>query len=69
MAELNILGQENSIFNQFIMEIRNVKVQKDSMRFRRNIERMGEIFAYEISKKLNYSNSIISTPLGNVRLD
>ncbi|MFT4752872.1 MAG: uracil phosphoribosyltransferase [Salibacteraceae bacterium] len=64
MAKIFNLGDNNSIFNQFIMEIRNVDVQKDSMRFRRNIERMGEIFAYEISKHLNYSNATITTPLG-----
>ncbi|MGB0805652.1 MAG: uracil phosphoribosyltransferase [Salibacteraceae bacterium] len=68
MADLKVLGEGNSIFNQFIMEIRNVKIQNDSMRFRRNIERMGEIFAYEISKKLNYSNSLVQTPLGECEI-
>ena len=58
------LGNENSIFNKFISEIRDINVQKDSMRFRRNCERMGEIFAYEISKKLNYKNTQVTTPLG-----
>lgn len=68
MADLKILGEENSIFNQFIMEIRDAKIQRDSMRFRRNIERMGEIFAYEISKKLSYSNATINTPLGQCEI-
>lgn len=58
------LGRENSIFNRFISEIRNIDTQQDSMRFRRNIERMGEIFAYEISKQLSYQNTAITTPLG-----
>ena len=58
------LGKENSIFNRFISEIRNINIQKDSMRFRRNIERMGEIFAYEISKQMSYKNTDITTPLG-----
>lgn len=58
------LGKENSIFNRFISEIRNVNIQQDSMRFRRNVERMGEIFAYEISKQLSYQNTAITTPLG-----
>ena len=49
--EIINLGQQNSIFNHFIREIRDVNIQKDSMRFRRNIERIGEIFAYEIAKK------------------
>ena len=58
------LGKQNSIFNHFIGEIRDVKIQNDSMRFRRNIERIGEIFAYEISKKMGYKNKEITTPLG-----
>jgi uracil phosphoribosyltransferase len=58
------LGKQNSIFNHFIREIRDVKIQNDSMRFRRNIERIGEIFAYEISKKMEYKTKDITTPLG-----
>jgi uracil phosphoribosyltransferase len=58
------LGKQNSIFNHFIREIRDVNIQKDAMRFRRNIERIGEIFAYEISKKMTYENNDITTPLG-----
>jgi uracil phosphoribosyltransferase len=62
--EIINLGKQNSIFNHFIREIRDVNIQKDAMRFRRNIERIGEIFAYEISKKMNYENNDITTPLG-----
>ena len=62
--EIINLGKQNSIFNHFIREIRDVKIQNDSMRFRRNIERIGEIFAYEISKKMEYKNKEITTPLG-----
>lgn len=58
------LGENNSVFNQFISEIREHKIQKDSMRFRRNLERAGEIFAYEISKKMSYTSTEIQTPLG-----
>ena len=58
------LGKQNSVFNHFIREIRDVNIQNDSMRFRRNIERIGEIFSYEISKKMEYENTEISTPLG-----
>ena len=47
------LGESNSVLNRFVAELRDVdNVQKDSMRFRRNIERIGEIMAYEISKDL-----------------
>ncbi len=58
------LALQNSILHQFIAEIRDVNVQKDSMRFRRNLERIGEVFAYEISKTLNYVPSETTTPLG-----
>jgi uracil phosphoribosyltransferase len=61
---VHVIGANNSIFNQFISEIRDVNVQKDSMRFRRNIERMGEIMAYEISKTLTYKLEDVTTPLG-----
>ncbi len=64
VPKVRILGKGNSIFNQFISEIRDQKIQRDSMRFRRNMERMGEIFAYEISKHLTYETKLVSTPLG-----
>ena len=58
------LGQTNSILNKFVSQLRDKKTQKDSMRFRRNLERIGEIFGYEISKTLNYSVKQVTTPLG-----
>ena len=58
------LGQDNSILNRFIAELRDKNVQKDSLRFRRNLERIGEIFAYEISKTLDYAQQDVITPLG-----
>ena len=58
------LGEENSILNKFVAQMRDKDVQKDSMRFRRNLERLGEIFAYEISKTLNASSKDVYTPLG-----
>jgi len=61
---LRVLGEGNSILNQFLAEIRDKEIQKDSLRFRRNLERMGEIFAYELSKELNYNSLEIQTPLG-----
>jgi uracil phosphoribosyltransferase len=63
------LGENNSIFNQFISEIRNIDIQDDKMRFRRNCERMGEIFAYEISKTFEYSKKEITTPLGTSEIN
>ena len=54
----------NSILNNFITEIRDVNIQKDAMRFRRNIERIGEILSYELSKELNYKTQEVTTPLG-----
>ncbi|BEG99878.1 uracil phosphoribosyltransferase [Bacteroides sedimenti] len=57
-------GETNSILNQYVSEIRNVKVQNDRMRFRRNLERIGEIMAYEMSKEFTYSTKNIQTPLG-----
>lgn len=59
-----ILTERNSIANHFISELRCVDVQKDSMRFRRNMERVGEIMAYEISKSLEYTSQSVTTPLG-----
>ncbi|MBO5895352.1 MAG: uracil phosphoribosyltransferase [Alistipes sp.] len=64
MAKVNILNKENTILNKFLAEMRDKSVQKDSMRFRRNMERVGEIMAYEISKRLNYATQMVETPLG-----
>ncbi|KIA98028.1 uracil phosphoribosyltransferase [Flavobacterium sp. KMS] len=62
--QIHYLSENNSVLNHFLGQIRNIKVQNDSMRFRRNIERIGEIMAYEISKDLSYKNVEIETPLG-----
>lgn len=58
------IGSQSSIFNQFLSEIRDAVIQTDSMRFRINMERMAEIFAYEISKELKYVPKEVTTPLG-----
>lgn len=58
------LGENNSILSQFIAEIRDENTQRDRLRFRRNLERIGEIFAYEISKQLKYKEAEVQTPLG-----
>lgn len=62
-------NQSNSIINQYVAELRNVEIQKDSMRFRRNLERIGEIMAYEISKELDYELFEVETPLGTASID
>jgi uracil phosphoribosyltransferase len=64
MPMITIINKSNSVFNQYLAEIRDQQIQQDSMRFRKNLERMGEIIAYEISKTLPYKNQQIQTPLG-----
>jgi len=58
------LSENNSVLNHYLKEIRSVEIQKDSMRFRRNMERIGEIMAYEISKTMHFVPENIQTPLG-----
>lgn len=62
--QINNLSLNNSVLNQYIKEIRSVKIHKDSMRFRRNLERIGEIMAYEISKTMRFKPEDVKTPLG-----
>lgn len=61
---VKIFSEENSLINVYIAELRDVNIQQDSMRFRRNLERLGEIIAYEISKTLEYETREVTTPLG-----
>ena len=63
------LSEKNSIANHFIAEIRDARIQQDSMRFRRNLERIGEVLAYEISKELDYLEKDIETPLGVAKVN
>lgn len=58
------LGEEPSILNRFTAELRDVNIQKDRMRFRTNLERIGEILSYEMSKFLRYKSEVVTTPLG-----
>jgi len=58
------LSEKNTIANRFVAELRDIEVQQDRMRFRRNLERVGEILAYEISQTLEYKTVDVSTPLG-----
>lgn len=62
--KINNLGEQDSVFNQFMAEIRDAGVQTDSLRFRRNLERVGELMAYEISKVLEFEQQAVTTPLG-----
>lgn len=63
-VEIFLLSEFNSLANNYLAELRDVNIQTDSMRFRKNMERIGEIFAYEISKDLEYKEVEIKTPLG-----
>lgn len=63
------LSKSNSILNRFVSELRDVSIQKDSLRFRRNIERIGEIMAYEISKEFTYQQTDVVSPLGIARMN
>ena len=62
--EIHHLSADNSVLNRFLAEIRDVSIHGDSMRFRRNIERIGEVMAYELSRQLHYRDTEIQTPLG-----
>jgi uracil phosphoribosyltransferase len=62
--KIHHLSEKNSVLNHFLGEIRDINIQKDRLRFRRNIERIGEIMAYEMSKEFQYINWDVSTPLG-----
>ena len=62
------LSNTNSILNTFLYEIRSVDIQKDSMRFRKNIERIGELLSYELSKTLSFSLSNVETPLAKMQV-
>ncbi len=61
--QIRYLSDQNSILTHFLTQLRSVDIQKDSMRFRRNIERIGEIMSYEISKTLEFKSVDVQTPL------
>ncbi|MCC6601361.1 MAG: uracil phosphoribosyltransferase [Crocinitomicaceae bacterium] len=63
------LSKHHSVFNQFVREIRDEEIQKDRMRFRRNLSRMGEVMAYEISKTFDYKSELVTTPLGEATVE
>jgi uracil phosphoribosyltransferase len=63
------LSQKNSVANDFLIALRDVNLQQDRMRFRRNMERLGEIMAYEISKELTFKKQEVVSPLGTLSID
>lgn len=65
--EIINFAENNSLLSQYLSEMRDVTIQHDPMRFRRNLERMGQIMAYEISKTLHYESKDIQTPLANCK--
>lgn len=62
--EIINFAQTPSLVSRYMLELRDTDIQKDPLRFRHNLERIGEIMAYEISKRLNYEDVNVSTPLG-----
>ena len=67
---VHIINKEDSVYNRFLAELRDKEIQKDPLRFRRNLERVGEVMAYEISKTFHYSTQQVQTPINvaDVRL-
>ena len=63
--KIHHLAETDSILSKFIWEIRDREIQKDRLRFRRNIERIGEVLGYELSKTLRYTKAEVETPLGS----
>ncbi len=66
---LTVLNKQHSIANHYLLELRDKTIQQDRERFRRNVERLGELMAYEISKKLSYQSTSVQTPLGTSSVD
>ena len=63
------LSNINSILGNFLSEIRNIEVQNDSMRFRRNLERIAEVIGYELTKRMEFETISVSTPLGKAEVN
>ena len=64
-----ILSDQPSIANQFLAELRDIRTQQDRMRFRKNLERLGELLAYEVSKTLSYQTKEVQTPLQSTQME
>ncbi len=61
---ITVLNRQDSVANQYLLELRDKTIQQNRARFRKNVERLGELMAYEISKKFEYASSQVTTPLG-----
>lgn len=68
MIEIINLDKTPSLLNRYMRELRDITIQNDPLRFRRNLERIGEIMAYEISKRLNYQEKEVETPLAKIKV-
>lgn len=68
-SQVHIISRQHSYLNNLLYEIRDVDIQQDRMRFRLNIERIGEILAFEISKSLSYHSQTVTTPLGELEME
>jgi uracil phosphoribosyltransferase len=66
--EVKILGNNHSVFDEYLAEIRDISIQKDPLRFRENLYRLGELFAYEISREMKFKVTEVTTPLGIARV-
>jgi len=66
--EIKVLGNNHSILDHYLSEIRDISIQTDPLRFRDNLNRIGELFAYEISKEMKFEVSDVQTPLGVARV-
>lgn len=62
---ITVLNRQNSVANQYLLELRDRDIQQNRTRFRKNIERLGELMAYEISKRFQYDLKTVQTPLGS----
>ncbi|MEM6263823.1 MAG: uracil phosphoribosyltransferase [Bacteroidota bacterium] len=63
---IKLISRHNSCLNQIVFELRAEKIQEDRLRFRNNMEKVGELLAYEISKELSYESQEVTTPLGTL---
>jgi uracil phosphoribosyltransferase len=68
-GKVTLLNKENSYLNHILQELRDEVLQQDRLRFRNNLEKIGEILAYEVSKSLNYSPQEVTTPLGKLNIN
>lgn len=66
--EIKVIGNGSSVMSHYIGELRDINIQKDAARFRENLARLGELFAYEISKTLPYVTTEVTTPLGKANV-